>query len=289
MLKSIIFKSLIVFSILISTLFSCKTLSKKENLKKPTTKPNILFIMSDDHAYQAISAYSDKLIKTPNIDRIAKEGMLFSNACVTNSICAPSRATILTGKHTHSNGKIDNIMPFDTTQITDMVLDTMPVGWLDGIVDTAVDGTFDYLLTGNAETAVVSIDLNPMLNQLQGEPGRQLVLRYLETLPACTPLQLLGLLGGQIPTCVPVGISLDQLSRQVHGAVMPMLISQVSVGQGGIVTIPLATIFSSSPDMVETVQRIQFFYRLAPQVWVLWLPRLACLLLILLFAVRSLW
>ena len=118
MLKSIIFKSLIVFSILISTLFSCKTLSKKENLKKPTTKPNILFIMSDDHAYQAISAYSDKLIKTPNIDRIAKEGMLFSNACVTNSICAPSRATILTGKHTHINGKIDNIMPFDTTQIT---------------------------------------------------------------------------------------------------------------------------------------------------------------------------
>ena len=54
------------------------------------TKPNILFIMSDDHAYQAISAYDDRLIKTPNIDRIANEGMLFTNACVTNSICAPS-------------------------------------------------------------------------------------------------------------------------------------------------------------------------------------------------------
>ncbi len=74
--------------------------------------------MSDDHAYQAISAYSDKLIRTPNIDRIADEGMLFTNACVTNSICAPSRATILTGKHTHINGKIDNRMPFDTTQVT---------------------------------------------------------------------------------------------------------------------------------------------------------------------------
>ena len=81
-------------------------------------KPNILFIMSDDHAYQAISAYSDKLIQTPNIDRIANEGILFTNACVTNSICAPSRATILTGKHTHINGKIDNMMPFDTSQIT---------------------------------------------------------------------------------------------------------------------------------------------------------------------------
>ncbi len=74
--------------------------------------------MSDDHAYQAISAYSDKLMETPNIDRIAEEGMLFNNACVTNSICAPSRAVILTGKHSHINGKIDNRFPFDTTNVT---------------------------------------------------------------------------------------------------------------------------------------------------------------------------
>ena len=67
--------------------------------KKPgknSSRPNILFIMSDDHAYQAISAYDDRLIQTPNIDRLAKQGALFSNSCVTNSICAPSRATILT-------------------------------------------------------------------------------------------------------------------------------------------------------------------------------------------------
>jgi arylsulfatase A-like enzyme len=81
-------------------------------------RPNILFIMSDDHACQAISAYSRKLMQTPNIDRIAQEGMLFTNACVTNSICAPSRATILTGKHTHIHGKIDNNFPFDTTNVT---------------------------------------------------------------------------------------------------------------------------------------------------------------------------
>ena len=67
--------------------------------KNKDLKPNILFIMSDDHAYQAISAYDQRLIQTPNIDRIASEGMLFSNASVTNSICAPSRAVILTGKH----------------------------------------------------------------------------------------------------------------------------------------------------------------------------------------------
>ena len=86
--------------------------------KETQPRPNILFIMSDDHAYQAISAYSDKLIQTPNIDRIADEGILFTNACVTNSICAPSRAVILTGKHSHLNGKIDNHAKFDTTQVT---------------------------------------------------------------------------------------------------------------------------------------------------------------------------
>ena len=96
-----------------SVLLSC---TEKE--QEPAARPNILFIMSDDHAYQAISAYSDRLIRTPNIDRLADEGMLFTNACVTNSICAPSRATLLTGKHTHLNGKINNIMPFDTTQMT---------------------------------------------------------------------------------------------------------------------------------------------------------------------------
>ncbi|MCP9747053.1 sulfatase [Lacihabitans sp. CS3-21] len=85
---------------------------------KKQKRPNIVFIMSDDHAYQAISAYDKRLTQTPNIDRIAKEGMLFSNACVTNSICAPSRAVILTGKHSHLNGKIDNYFPFDTTNIT---------------------------------------------------------------------------------------------------------------------------------------------------------------------------
>lgn len=85
---------------------------------KEPERPNIIFMMSDDHAYQAVSAYSRHLIETPNIDRLAKEGMLFSNACVTNSICAPSRAVILTGKHSHLNGKIDNRFPFDTSQVT---------------------------------------------------------------------------------------------------------------------------------------------------------------------------
>ena len=80
------------------------------------SRPNIIYIMSDDHGYQAISAYGHGLNKTPNIDRIAHEGAIFTRACVTNSICAPSRAVMLTGKHSFVNGKIDNVLPFDWNQ-----------------------------------------------------------------------------------------------------------------------------------------------------------------------------
>ncbi len=106
------------FVIIAVLLASCATNEEQASSKSKAAPPNILFIMSDDHAYQAISAYDDRLIQTPNIDRLAKEGMLFTNASVTNSICAPSRAVILTGKHSHINGKIDNRFPFDTTNIT---------------------------------------------------------------------------------------------------------------------------------------------------------------------------
>jgi arylsulfatase A-like enzyme len=105
--------------LVLGLLLSCsKQGVSKDDIRQENQKPNILFIMSDDHAYQAISAYGSELLQTPNIDRLAEEGLLFTNACVSNSICAPSRATILTGKHTHINGKIDNLMPFDSTQVT---------------------------------------------------------------------------------------------------------------------------------------------------------------------------
>lgn len=66
--------------------------------------PNILFIFSDDHAEHAISAYGSKVNKTPNLDRLAAEGARFTNSFVTNSICTPSRATLLTGQYSHLNG-----------------------------------------------------------------------------------------------------------------------------------------------------------------------------------------
>ena len=81
-------------------------------------KPNVIFIFSDDHATQAISAYGSKINLTPNIDRIAKEGALFEANFCTNSICGPSRASILTGKHSHKNGFKRNGNRFDPEQMT---------------------------------------------------------------------------------------------------------------------------------------------------------------------------
>ncbi|MBC7903454.1 MAG: sulfatase-like hydrolase/transferase, partial [Gemmatimonadaceae bacterium] len=81
-------------------------------------RPNVLYIMSDDHDANAISAYSKTLINTPNIDRIAKEGAIFTNAFVGNSICSPARATLLTGQHSHKNGLKDNRFRFDSSKIT---------------------------------------------------------------------------------------------------------------------------------------------------------------------------
>lgn len=85
------------------------------------SRPNILFIFSDDHGTQAVSAYGEKrhLLNTPNIDRIAREGIRFDRCLVTNSLCGPSRATVLTGKYSHLNGFYNNTNSrFDGSQAT---------------------------------------------------------------------------------------------------------------------------------------------------------------------------
>jgi len=81
-------------------------------------RPNIVYIMADDHACNAVSAYGSKLINTPNIDRIAARGMKFNQAMVSNSICSPSRATLLTGKYSHKNGVRKLNHTFDGAQQT---------------------------------------------------------------------------------------------------------------------------------------------------------------------------
>jgi len=81
-------------------------------------RPNMIFIMSDDHAAHAIGCYGSKINKTPNIDRLAGGGMRFERMMVTNSICAPSRATLLTGQFNHENGFLQNGYSFDGGQQT---------------------------------------------------------------------------------------------------------------------------------------------------------------------------
>ncbi|RAV29028.1 sulfatase family protein [Sinomicrobium soli] len=109
-------KTLNSYGIVVLLLFmaACKEAGKKGAEEK---KPNIIFIMTDDHTTQAISAYDQRYVSTPHIDRIAEEGILFKNCFVTNSICGPSRAVILTGKYSHINGLTDNSKVFDSTQV----------------------------------------------------------------------------------------------------------------------------------------------------------------------------
>jgi arylsulfatase A-like enzyme len=114
-MKILIKNKKFLFIIVLFLFMACTPKQAEQENAKP---PNILYIMSDDHAYQAISAFGYDLIRTPNIDRLSKEGILFENSFVTNSICAPSRAVLLTGKHSHLNGVLDNLLPFDGSQQT---------------------------------------------------------------------------------------------------------------------------------------------------------------------------
>ncbi|AUP81528.1 sulfatase family protein [Flavivirga eckloniae] len=112
----------LLYVVLIATVFlSCKEVKKDAQIESTKVRPNIIFIMADDHATQAISAYGhpiSQLAPTPNIDRIAEEGAIFKNNFCTNSICGPSRAVILTGKHSHVNGFRMNGDRFDGNQQT---------------------------------------------------------------------------------------------------------------------------------------------------------------------------
>jgi arylsulfatase A-like enzyme len=81
-------------------------------------KPNILFILTDDHRWDAFSCAGHPFIKTPNLDRIAQEGIRFENAFVTTSLCSPSRASFLTGQYAHAHGVVTNHTPWDNSNVT---------------------------------------------------------------------------------------------------------------------------------------------------------------------------
>lgn len=100
-------KKSIAIVLLLALTFSC---NKKQIPESKPQKPNIIFVMSDDHTTQAFGIYGSRLASlnpTPTLDKIAKEGMIFDNCFVTNSICTPSRATIITGQYSQTNGVLD--------------------------------------------------------------------------------------------------------------------------------------------------------------------------------------
>ena len=105
-MKKVLLSSLLFFCVSITSLIAEKPL-------------NILLIFTDDHALQSIGAYGSTINKTPNIDRLAASGAVFDNSFVGNSICGPSRAAVLTGKHSHKNGFYSNeSKEFDGNQVT---------------------------------------------------------------------------------------------------------------------------------------------------------------------------
>ncbi|MFT5199040.1 MAG: arylsulfatase A-like enzyme [Planctomycetota bacterium] len=100
--------SLFLTGVLCGSSVSAQTGTGSEEQGTVGARPNILLLYSDDHASAAVSAYGSDLPETPNIDRLATQGMRFDNAFCTNAICGPARAVVLTGKHSHINGFIDN-------------------------------------------------------------------------------------------------------------------------------------------------------------------------------------
>lgn len=111
-------------------------------------RPNVIFIITDDHTSQAISAYGSKLAKTPNIDRIAKDGAILYNNVVVNSICGPSRATLLTGKYSHSNGYKLNEKVFDINQAVfpeELQKNGYQTAWVGKMHLGSLPHGFDYL------------------------------------------------------------------------------------------------------------------------------------------------
>ncbi|MEZ6193630.1 MAG: sulfatase [Phycisphaerales bacterium] len=110
----------IISTVYLTVSLLCMVIGTEARCETPAApdRPNILFIFTDDHASAAISAYGSAINQTPNLDRIANEGVRFENCLVTNSICGPSRAVILTGKYSHINGFCTNVDRFDGSQPT---------------------------------------------------------------------------------------------------------------------------------------------------------------------------
>ncbi|GAB3495282.1 sulfatase [Spirosoma knui] len=142
--------------------------------QSPPARPNVIFIISDDHTSQAISAYGSRLAKTPNIDRIAREGAILYNNVISNSICGPSRATLLTGKYSHTNGYKLNEKVFDINQPVfpeELQKNGYQTAWVGKMHLGSLPHGFDYLNILPGHGSYYNSDFVNSQNQTKRYPG----------------------------------------------------------------------------------------------------------------------
>jgi len=112
--RRVMLPAIVLVLLVICLSLASSPLSSADNAKRP----NIVFILTDDHRWDFMSCAGHPVVKTPNLDRLASEGMLFSNAFVTSALCSPSRASFLTGLYPHSHGVQNNLTPWRDESVT---------------------------------------------------------------------------------------------------------------------------------------------------------------------------
>lgn len=165
----------------------------------------------------------------------------------------------------------------------------IPAGWIDGVVDTAVTHIFDYFESGDLAQLNWAMDLQPILTRLRGQPGQQLILSILQSLPACSaPLSEFDLSSGsvEIPNCLPPELSLNEVAAQIHNVMVETLDANPQLLTDGRLEMP---IFDAELTPEEQTQwgQLRQVYLAGRLSWLLWGVPVGLLLLILMLAVRS--
>lgn len=181
----------------------------------------------------------------------------------------------------------------DPTLLTAAALNLIPPQWVETQTETAVNAIYDYLETGDPAAATTRLDIQPLLERLQGDAGRQMVALFVRSLPPCSAEDVGALLNGlsagsEIPACLPPGINQEVLADQVHTLLVQSIQQNPQLSTAGR-DVEISLLENIPPARLQQLQRLRQMYLLADRLaWVLWLLPLAALFVIALFAVRSL-